>query len=35
VHELLNWTDGCVAVTNQQIRQLARWVDVGTRVIIR
>jgi murein L,D-transpeptidase YafK len=31
----VNWTDGCVALTNPQIRQLSRWAHLGTRVIIR
>lgn len=35
IHEALNWTDGCVALTNRQIRQLSRWVRVGTEVMIR
>ncbi|MHB0776961.1 L,D-transpeptidase family protein [Halomonas sp. WWR20] len=35
IHERFNWTQGCVAVTNEQIEQLARWVGLGTRVIIR
>lgn len=35
IHEAFNWTDGCVALTNPQIRQLSRWVHVGTRVVIR
>lgn len=35
IHEALNWTDGCVALTNRQIRQLSRWVHVGTEVMIR
>mgnify|MGYP001175513001 CR=1 FL=1 len=35
IHRALNWTDGCVALTNRQIRQLARWVRVGTEVLIR
>lgn len=35
IHEALNWTDGCVALTNPQIRQLSRWVRVGTEVMIR
>lgn len=34
VHRTLNWTQGCVALTNEQIDQLARWVNVGTRVVI-
>jgi murein L,D-transpeptidase YafK len=35
IHESFNWTDGCVAVTNEQIDELARWVAIGTRVSIR
>jgi len=34
VHKMLNWTEGCVALTDQQVDQLARWVAVGTRVVI-
>jgi hypothetical protein len=34
VHELFNWTRGCVAVTNEQIDELSRWIRVGTRVVI-
>jgi murein L,D-transpeptidase YafK len=35
IHQAFNWTNGCVALTNQQIRQLSRWVHIGTRVVIR
>lgn len=35
VQKAFNWTNGCVALSNQQIRQLSRWVHVGTRVVIR
>lgn len=35
IHHALNWTDGCVALTNRQVRQLSRWVRVGTEVLIR
>ncbi|MGH8597083.1 MAG: L,D-transpeptidase family protein [Gammaproteobacteria bacterium] len=31
----LNWTKGCVALTNREIRELRRLVAVGTRVVIR
>ncbi len=34
VHKTLNWTEGCVALTNEQVDQLASWVGVGTRVVI-
>lgn len=33
-HEDFNWTQGCVAVTNEQIDRLTEWIRVGTRVVI-
>jgi len=35
VQQAVNWTDGCVALTNRQIRLLSNWIHVGTRVVIR
>lgn len=35
VHRDFNWTEGCVALDNQQIHALARYVRMGMRVIIR
>jgi murein L,D-transpeptidase YafK len=35
VQQAVNWTDGCVALTNRQIRLLSRWIQVGSRVVIR
>ena len=35
VHRQLNWTNGCVALTNEQVDRLAEWVKVGTEVEIR
>jgi murein L,D-transpeptidase YafK len=35
VHSRFNWTNGCVAVTNEEIDELARLVSIGTRVTIR
>lgn len=35
IHRAFDWTDGCIALTNGQIRTLARWVRVGTEVVIR
>jgi murein L,D-transpeptidase YafK len=35
VHRSFNWTEGCVAVSNEQIEQLANWISVGTRVVIK
>jgi len=33
-HEAFNWTRGCIALTNEQIDRLTRWIHVGTRVVI-
>jgi len=35
IHESFNWTNGCIALTNEQIDDLAAWVRLGTRVEIR
>ena len=35
IHEAFNWTDGCIALSNRQLRQFSRWVRVGTQVVIR
>lgn len=35
VHADFNWTNGCVALTNEQVDDLAQWVHEGMRVIIR
>lgn len=35
IHNNVNWTDGCIAVTNEQVDELAGWVRVGTRVSVR
>jgi len=34
VHRMLNWTDGCIALENNQIRELAKLVYPGMKVII-
>jgi len=34
VHQNVDWTDGWIGVTNQQIEQLTKWLQVGTRVVI-
>lgn len=33
-HEDFNWTEGCVALRNEEIDELARWVSLGTLVVI-
>ena len=35
LHRLANWTDGCVAVTNEEIDALRQRVRIGTTVVIR
>lgn len=35
IHGTVNWTDGCIAVTNEEMDELAGWVGVGTRVSVR
>lgn len=35
VHEQYNWTNGCVALTNDQIDRLTTWIRVGTLIEIR
>lgn len=34
MHKRVNWTEGCVAVTDPEIRELGRYLSVGTQVII-
>jgi murein L,D-transpeptidase YafK len=34
-HRLFNWTAGCIAVTNEEIDELYKTVDIGTPIIIR
>ena len=35
IHESFNWTDGCIALTNEGINDLKKFVLIGTQVIIR
>jgi len=35
VHSEFNWTNGCVALTNEEIDELMQWVKIGTPVEIR
>ena len=35
LHKRLNWTRGCIALTDHQIDELAHFVQLGTRVVIR
>ena len=33
-HRLFNWTAGCIAVTDQEMDELYKTVDIGTQIII-
>ncbi len=35
IHHNYNWTNGCVALTNEQIDQLGKWIKPGVLVNIR
>ena len=35
IHQDINWTEGCIALTNAEINDLRQFVDVGTPVIIK
>ncbi len=35
LHRRTNWTRGCIALTNEQIDGLARWITVGTKVVVK
>ncbi len=35
VHQAFNWTNGCVALTNEQLHSLGEWAVPGTAVDIR
>lgn len=35
IHQDINWTEGCIALTNAEINDLRKFVDVGTPVIIK
>lgn len=34
IHSRFNWTEGCIALKNEEIRDLRRYVSIGTRVFI-
>jgi murein L,D-transpeptidase YafK len=35
IHKSMNWTHGCIAMTNSQIDHLSHWVEPGTVVKIK
>jgi lipoprotein-anchoring transpeptidase ErfK/SrfK len=34
IHQNFNWTNGCIALSNEQIDDMARWMEIGTRVVV-
>ena len=34
IHQNLDWTEGCIALTNEEIHELKRFINVGTQVVI-
>ncbi len=34
-HGTVDWTNGCIAVTNEEIRELVRLIPIGTPILIR
>lgn len=35
VHQVLDWTQGCIALNNRDVNELRHYVRVGTKVVIR
>lgn len=35
IHESMNWTHGCIALTNEQIELLKQWVKIGTTIVVK
>lgn len=35
IHEVMDWTSGCIALTNEEIDRLTKWIRKGTLVVIR
>ena len=35
VHKAMNWTQGCIAISNEQIDQLAKWITKGMLVKVK
>jgi hypothetical protein len=35
IHDGFDWTQGCIALTNEQVKRLSHWVHLGMRVEVR
>lgn len=34
MHRDFNWTNGCIALTNREVDELAQWIRLGVRVVV-
>lgn len=35
IHEINNWTEGCIALKNEEINELRQFVSIGTPITIK
>ena len=35
IHEAHNWTEGCIALRNEEVNELKKYIALGTKVVIR
>ena len=35
IHETQNWTEGCIALKNEEVNDLKKYVSLGTKVVIQ
>jgi murein L,D-transpeptidase YafK len=35
IHQDFNWTNGCIALSNEQVDDMRKWLRIGTRVVVR
>jgi murein L,D-transpeptidase YafK len=35
IHKMLNWTHGCIALTDKQINRLGQWIGIGTVIKVK
>ena len=35
IHQTMNWTHGCIAITNEQVDKLERWIKKGIKVKVK
>jgi len=35
IHKMMNWTHGCIALSNDQIDKLKQWINKGTLVKVK